>query len=65
MAALDRRLRRGESTLQCVDAAVSKLCGLVNRCATAARTRARPAEAGTDPHPSADSATTVPPGALS
>ncbi len=65
MAALDRRLRRGESTLQCVDAAVSKLCGFVNRCAAAARTRTRPAEAGADPNTSADPAATVPPGALS
>ncbi len=65
MAALDRRLRRGESTLQCVDTAVSKLCGFVNRCAGAARTRTRPAEAGADPNTSADPAATVPPGALS
>lgn len=65
MAALDRRLRRGESTLQCVDAAASKLCGFVNRCAAAACTRTRPAEAGTDPKSAADPAATVPPGALS
>ena len=65
MAALDRRLRRGESTLQCVDTAVSKLCGFVNCCAATARTRARPAEVGTDPKAAADPAATVPPGALS
>jgi ubiquinone biosynthesis protein COQ9 len=65
MAALDRRLRRGESALQCFDAAVSKVCGLVDRCAAAARPRTGPAKAGADPNPSADPAATVPPGALS
>jgi ubiquinone biosynthesis protein COQ9 len=65
MAALDRRLRRGESTLQCFDAAVSKLCGFLDRCAAAARPRTGPAKAGADPNTSADPAATVPPGALS
>ena len=32
MAALDRRLRRGERTLQSVDEAVAKFCGFVSRC---------------------------------
>ena len=64
MAALDRRLRRGESTLQCFDAAVSKLCGFLDRCAAAARPRTGPAKAGADPNTSADPAATVPPGAL-
>ena len=63
MAALDRRLRRGESTLKCVDTTVSKFCGFVNRCATSARTRTKPAN--DDPNTSADPAATVPPGALS
>jgi hypothetical protein len=65
MAALDRRLRRGESTLQCVDAAVAKLCGFVDCCTAAGRTRTRPAEAGAGPNTSADTAAAVPPGALS
>lgn len=65
MAALDRRLRRGESTLQCVDAAVAKLCGFADCCTAAGRTRTRQAESGADPNTSADPAATVPPGALS
>ena len=65
MAALDRRLRRGESTLQCVDAAVSKFCCFVRSCGEAARKRTRQSEAGAPPSTSADPAATVPPGALS
>jgi ubiquinone biosynthesis protein COQ9 len=65
MAALDRRLRRGESTLQSIDNAVSKFCGFANKCANAARKRTKP-EAGADPNTTgADPAATVPPGALS
>lgn len=64
MAALDRQLRRGESALQCVDAAVSRLCGFVDCCAAAARARTQRPQTGTDPAP-ADPAATVPPGALS
>jgi ubiquinone biosynthesis protein COQ9 len=65
MAALDRRLRRGESTLQSIDNAVSKFCGFANKCADAARKRTKP-EAGADPNTTgADPAATVPPGALS
>lgn len=37
MAALDRRLRRGERTLQSVDEAVAKVCGFVSRCRGAAK----------------------------
>lgn len=65
MAALDRQLRRGESALQCVDSAVSRLCGFIDCCAAAARTRTRQTAAGADPNTSADPAATVPPGALS
>ena len=65
MAALDRRLRRGESTLQCVDAAVSKFCCFVRSCGEAARKRTRASEAGAAPSTSADPAATIPPGALS
>ena len=64
MAALDRRLRRGERTLQSIDEAVSKFCGFANKCADAARKRTKP-EAGADPNTAADPAATVPPGALS
>ncbi|HEY8248510.1 MAG TPA: TetR family transcriptional regulator [Hyphomicrobium sp.] len=64
MAALDRRLRRGERTLQSIDDAVAKVCGFANKCADVARKRTRP-EAGADPNAAADPAATVPPGALS
>ncbi|MEO8421256.1 MAG: TetR family transcriptional regulator [Hyphomicrobium sp.] len=63
MAALDRRLRRGERTLQSLDEAVSKFCSFANRCAEAARKRTKPA--GADPNSAADPGATVPPGALS
>jgi len=63
MAALDRRLRRGERALQSIDETVSKFCGFANRCAEAARKRTKPADA--DPNTAADPAATVPPGALS
>jgi AcrR family transcriptional regulator len=63
MAALDRRLRRGERTLQSVDEVVSKFCGFAKSCCeSAARNRTKPADA--DPN-AADPAATVPPGALS
>jgi AcrR family transcriptional regulator len=64
MAALDRRLRRGERALQTVDDAVSKLCGFANRCAESAHRRSKPA-GGADPNTADDPAATVPPGALS
>jgi AcrR family transcriptional regulator len=64
MAALDRRLRRGERTLRSIDDAVAKVCGFANKCADVARKRTRP-EAGADPNAAADPAATVPPGALS
>ena len=63
MAALDRRLRRGERTLQSIDETVSKLCGFANCCAAAARKRTKPADA--DPNTAGDPAATVPPGAPS
>jgi AcrR family transcriptional regulator len=63
MAALDRRLRRGERTLQSIDETVSKFCGFANRCAEAARKRTKPADA--DPNAAPNPAATVPPGALS
>jgi AcrR family transcriptional regulator len=63
MAGLDRRLRRGERTLQSIDGVVSKLCGFANCCAEGARKRTKPAD--TDPNTAADPAATVPPGALS
>ena len=64
MAALDRRLRRGERALQSIDEAVSKFCRFANKCANAARQRTKP-EAGADANTAADPAATVPPGALS
>ena len=50
MAALDRRLRRGERTLQSVDEAVSKFCGFVSRCCGTAKpaASASPAAKATD-----------------
>ena len=64
MAALDRRLRRGERTLQSIDETVSKFCGFAKSCcAAAARNRTKPADV--DPNTAADPAGTVPPGALS
>ncbi len=63
MAALDRRLRRGERTLQSIDEAVSRFCGFANKCADLARKPAQPRSA--DRIPTADPAATVPPGALS
>lgn len=63
MAALDRRLRRGERTLQSIDEAVSKFCGFANRCTEAARKRTKPQ--ASDPNAAGDPAASVPPGALS
>ena len=64
MAALDRRLRRGERTLQSIDETVSKFCGFAKSCCAAAtRNRTKPADV--DPNTAADPAATVPPGALS
>ncbi len=64
MAALDRRLRRGERTLRSVDAAVSRLCGLAKSCCDVARPRTRPTPPPA-PEPGSDAAAAVPPGALS
>lgn len=65
MAALDRRLRRGERTLQSIDEAVSRLCGFANfakSCCDAARKPAdRPtpsAEAPISPAPAPPPGTT-------
>jgi AcrR family transcriptional regulator len=63
MAALDRRLRHGERTLQSIDEAVSRFCGFANKCADLARKPARPTSP--DPNTTADPAATIPPGALS
>jgi len=60
---LDRRLRRGERTLQSIDEAVSRFCGFANKCADLARKPARPTSP--DPNTTADPAATIPPGALS
>jgi ubiquinone biosynthesis protein COQ9 len=63
MAALDRRLRRGERALQNVDDAVSKLRGFVKSC----RERSSRHSATTEPtpEPGTDAAASIPPGALS
>jgi AcrR family transcriptional regulator len=63
MAALDRRLRRGERTLQSIDEAVSKFCGFAKSCGDVVRKRTKPeasSASATD-----DPAASVPPGALS
>jgi len=67
MAALDRRLRRGEQTLQSVDRVVGKLCGFARSCRSAARdaARKRPESTPPQPEPGTDAAASVPPGALS
>jgi AcrR family transcriptional regulator len=61
MAALDRGLRRGERTLQTVDDAVGRLCGIAKSCCDAARKRSAPKA----PAPEPDDAASIPPGALS
>lgn len=63
MAALDRRLRRGEQTLQQVDSAFARLCGFARSCRDAAKKRAAPTSP--TPEPGTDAAASVPPGALS
>jgi ubiquinone biosynthesis protein COQ9 len=65
MAALDRRLRRGEHTLQQVDEAVAKFCGFAKSCGDAMRQRAKPKSPDAAPEPGSDAAASVPPGALS
>jgi ubiquinone biosynthesis protein COQ9 len=60
MAALDRRLRRGERTLQTVDDAVWKLRGFVKSCRE--RSSRRSASTAPTPEPDGDAAP-VPPGA--
>lgn len=56
MAALDRRLRRGERTLQSVDEAVAKFCGLISCCRGAAKATGPVAPATTSDAPAAPSA---------
>lgn len=64
MAALDRRLRSGERTLQAVDDTFGRACGFVKSCCEAASKRSTPAKPA--PEPGADdTAASVPPGALS
>lgn len=62
MAALDRRLRRGEQTLQQIDGVVGKFCGFARSCRDAARNRSTAKSA--EPDPGTDAAS-IPPGALS
>ncbi|MEI9901404.1 MAG: TetR/AcrR family transcriptional regulator [Hyphomicrobium sp.] len=64
MAALDRRLRRGEQALQRVDEVVGKLCGFAKSCCDAA-TKQRSASPPPTSDPSTDAAASIPPGALS
>ena len=63
MAALDRRLRRGEQMLQSVDDVVSRFCGFARSCCET--TCKRTAPASSTPAPGPDAAAPVPPGALS
>jgi AcrR family transcriptional regulator len=64
MAALDRRLRRGERTLQSIDETVGKFCGFAKSCCETVGKRSRPSTPGAT-QPGSDAATSVPPGALS
>lgn len=61
MAALDRRLKRGEHAAQTLDSAVSRLCGVARSVCDAVRPRPRDAKA----EPPADAAASAPPGATS
>jgi AcrR family transcriptional regulator len=60
MAALDRRLRRGELTLQNVDDAVARFCGFAKSCRE--RASKRSATTKPTPEPGTDLAAPVPPG---
>lgn len=62
MAALDRRLRRGEEALQRVDGAFSKLREFAKSCSDVVNKRS---SAKQTTEPGADTADAVPPGALS
>jgi ubiquinone biosynthesis protein COQ9 len=53
MAALDRRLRRGERTLQSVDEAVAKFCGFVSRCRCATKPAGTASAGASDAPPAA------------
>jgi ubiquinone biosynthesis protein COQ9 len=63
MAALDRRLRRGEQALQQFDSVFGRLCDFARSCCDAAKKR--PAATTPTPEPGTDAAASVPPGALS
>lgn len=62
MAALDRRLRRGERALQTLDDAKARLCGFLKSCREAAQKRS---STKTAPEPGPNAAAPVPPGAPS
>jgi hypothetical protein len=63
MAALDRRLRRGEETLKTVDGAISRLCCCLKACADAARNRSKPQQTPATPEPGGNGAASAAPGA--
>ena len=63
MAALDRRLRRGEEVLKSVDGVFGKLSSFARSCRDAAKKRSGPSSASSEP--GTDTADAVPPGALS
>jgi AcrR family transcriptional regulator len=63
MAALDKRLRRGEEALKQVDGVFSKVCNFAKSCRDAATKRSTTTPPSSDP--STDAATSIPPGALS
>jgi hypothetical protein len=63
MAALDKRLRRGEDALKQVDGLFSKVCSFAKSCRDAAAKRST--TTAPTPEPGTDAAASVPPGALS
>jgi ubiquinone biosynthesis protein COQ9 len=63
MAALDKRLRRGEDALKQVDGLFSRVCGFAKSCRDAASKRSTSSAA--TPEPGTDAAASIPPGALS
>jgi len=63
MAALDRRLRRGERTLQSIDDVVGRLCSFAKSACDSVRKRT--SSASSAPEPGDDAAASIPPGALS
>ncbi len=64
MAALDRRLRRGEEVLKSVDGVFGKMRTFAQSCRDAAKKRSA-ASTSSSPEPGTDTADAVPPGALS